>query len=242
MELIICDNQQQLGQRAADIIAAQIQTRPDSVLGLATGSSPLGTYARLIEMCRAGQISFAGVTTYNLDEYVGLDAAHDQSYAYFMRANLFDHVDIDLKSTHIPNGMAADTEAECRRYTAALDSVSGGLDIQLLGMGLNGHIGFNEPDGVFTPDTHRVALDTSTIEANARFFDSPDDVPRYALTMGVRPIMYAKQVLVLVYGQAKAQILRDALQGPVTPRVPASVLQLHPHATIVADREAASLL
>lgn len=242
MQLFICENKQQLGERAAGILATQIQKKPDSVLGLATGSSPVETYRCLVGMCRAGTLSFRDVVTYNLDEYVGLDAAHEQSYAYFMRTHLFEHVDIDPANIHIPNGTAPDAHAECTRYTEALAGVEGGLDIQLLGVGLNGHIGFNEPDDVFTPDTHVVTLDDSTIEANARFFASPDDVPRYAITMGVRPIMYAKQVLVLLSGAAKAPILRDALRGPVTPEVPASLLQLHPRVTLVVDREAASLL
>lgn len=242
MKLIVCDNQEQLAQRAADIFAATIEQKPDCVLGLATGSSPLGTYAQLIKRCAEGQLSFRDVTTFNLDEYVGLDAAHDQSYVHFMRTNLFDHIDIDLSNTHLPDGTAADIEAECHRYTAALDAVEGGLDLQLLGIGHNGHIGFNEPDDVFIADTHKVTLDTSTIEANARFFASPADVPRYAVTMGVRPIMYAKKVLTLVYGKEKAQILRNTLQGPITPQVPASLLQLHPNVTFIVDQEAASLL
>lgn len=242
MRLIVCDNQQQQNLRAAEILAAQVLGKPDSVLGLATGSSPVGTYQTLIEMYTDGNLCFDRIVTYNLDEYVGLDAGHPQSYACFMRSNLFDHIDIDPANTHIPNGVAPDIAAECYRYTQALDAIEGGLDLQVLGIGLNGHIGFNEPDDVFTPDTHVVSLDASTIEANSRFFESVDEVPRHAITMGIRPIMCAKQILLLVSGKAKAGILRDALTGPITPKVPASILQLHPRVNVVADRDAAELL
>ena len=205
-------------------------------------SSPVGTYKELIAKYEAGDLDFSKVRTVNLDEYVGLTKDHDQSYAYFMRANLFDHVNIDQANCNIPNGMNPDAEAECARYDAIIDAF-GGADLQLLGLGPNGHIGFNEPGEAFELETHCVDLTPATIEANKRFFDGNEDlVPKQAYTMGIRTIMQARKVLMVVNGAGKAEIVKKAFFGPVTPEVPASILQLHPDFILVADEEALSLI
>ena len=222
-------------------LSAQVILKPDSVLGLATGSSPIGTYQQLIAWEHKGDVDFRHVSTVNLDEYVGLPAGHPQSYAHFMRENFFDHIQIDLRNTHIPNGMAEDGDAECRHYDATIRQL-GGIDLQLLGLGPNGHIGFNEPEDVFQKDTHRVALTDATIQANKRFFASEADVPHFAYTMGICGIMQARRIVMVVSGESKANILKQAFFGPVTPRVPASILQLHPDFTLVADEAALSAL
>ena len=240
MRLIRAKDYAELSARAADIIAAQIILKPDCVLGLATGSSPVGTYQELIRKYEAGALDFSKVHTVNLDEYEGLDPNHEQSYARFMRENLFDHVNIPLESTNVPSGLSTDAGAsECARYDALIASF-GGIDLQLLGLGPNGHIGFNEPDDHFPLGTHRVALTESTIQANKRFFEREEDVPRFAYTMGVRDIMQARRVLMVVNGEAKAETVKKAFFGPVTPFVPASILQLHPDFTLVADEAALS--
>lgn len=226
---------------AANLLAAQVTLKPESVLGLATGSTPIGTYKELIARYNAGDLDFSKVRSVNLDEYVGLSGDHDQSYRYFMQHNLFDHVNIVRENTNVPNGLAEDLEAECARYNAVIDSM-GGIDIQVLGMGHNGHIGFNEPCDVFPMDTHPVELTATTIDANARFFATREDVPTKALTMGIRSIMRAKKVLVVVSGKDKAEIVKKAFTGPVTPFVPASILQLHTDVTLVGDEDALSLL
>ena len=241
MRIIRTENYEQMGRQAANLIAAQITLKPDSVLGLATGSSPLSTYRHLIELVRQGDISFDRVRTVNLDEYVGLPAGHDQSYAYFMRTNLFDSVGLDASRTNIPNGLAQDGDAECKRYDELIASL-GGIDLQLLGIGLNGHIGFNEPDDVFVQGTHKVRLTDSTIQANKRFFEKEEDVPRCAYTMGIRDIMQARRVVLIASGKGKAETIARAFAGPVTPRVPASILQLHKDFILVVDADAASLL
>ena len=228
-----------MSRRAANIIAAQVLSKPDCVLGLATGSSPVGTYKELIEWYKQGDISFKEVRSVNLDEYYGLAPTHDQSYRYFMQTNLFDHVDIDPANTNVPNGLAEDPAAEGGRYEALVASL-GYADLQLLGMGRNGHIGFNEPCADFPLATHLVDLTESTIEANARFFASADDVPKQALTMGIGTIMKARKILVVVSGADKADAVAKAVQGPITPEVPASILQLHPDVTIVGDEAALS--
>ena len=230
-----------VSRRAASIIAAQVVSKPDCVLGLATGSTPVGAYQQLVKWYEQGDLSFAQVRSVNLDEYCGLAPGHDQSYRYFMQANLFDHVNIKPENTNVPNGLAEDSEAECRRYEALIDSL-GGIDLQLLGIGHNGHIGFNEPCAEFPKATHVVDLTQSTIDANARFFASADEVPRQALTMGIRCIMQARKVLVVASGEDKAEIVCRAFSGPVTPEVPASILQLHPDFTLVGDRAALSRL
>lgn len=232
MKFITVKTYEELSKKAADIIAAQIILKNDCVLGLATGSSPVGTYKNLIKKVENGEISFKNVTSVNLDEYVGLDGSHDQSYRYFMNDNLFNHVDIDKSKTYVPNGCAADLEKEGENYDNLVKSL-GGIDLQLLGIGLDGHIGFNEPDDFFTAATHPVTLDPSTIEANARFFSSKDDVPKSAITMGMLSIMQAKRILLIANGQAKLQIIKKAMEGPVDPRVPASILQLHPDVTVI---------
>ncbi len=241
MKLIRAKDYADVSRKAGSIIASVVTLKPDCVLGLATGSSPIGTYKELIQKYEAGELDFSRVKTVNLDEYVGLSKDHDQSYAYFMRHNLFDHVNIDQANCHIPSGLTEDPEAECAAYDRLIASL-GGTDLQLLGMGPNGHIGFNEPDAVFFPNTHCVKLADSTIDANARFFATRDDVPKQAYTMGIWGIMQAKRVLMVVNGKNKAAAVKAALTGPVDPRVPASILQLHPDFTMVADEEALSLL
>lgn len=241
MRLIRAKDYDDVSVKAAGIIASVVTLKPDCVLGLATGSSPVGTYRELIKKYEAGELDFSQVKTVNLDEYVGLSKDHDQSYAYFMRTNLFDHVNINQVNCNIPNGLTNEPEAECYNYDNLIVSL-GGTDLQLLGMGPNGHIGFNEPDEVFFPGTHCVKLADSTIDANARFFESREYVPKQAYTMGIWGIMQAKKVLMVVNGKNKAEAVKAALTGPVDPKVPASILQLHPDFTLVADDEALSLL
>ena len=230
-----------MSRKAADILAAHVILKPDCVLGLATGSTPIGMYKQLIEWYNQGVLDFSQVHTVNLDEYRGLAPTHDQSYRYFMQHNLFDHVNVKGENTNVPDGLAADPEAECARYDQVIDSL-GGTDVQVLGMGHNGHIGFNEPADHFPLGTHVVDLTDTTIDANARFFASRDDVPKQALTMGVKNIMQSRHILVVVSGADKAPIVKKAFFGPVTPQVPASILQLHPNVSIVADEAALSLL
>ncbi len=232
MKFITVKTYEELSRKAGNIIAAQIIQKPDCVLGLATGSSPIGTYKELIEKNKNGDIDFSAVTSVNLDEYVGLDGTHDQSYRYFMNENLFKSVNIDINKTFVPNGCADDLKAEGENYDAHIKAL-GGIDLQLLGIGLDGHIGFNEPDSFFTKETHVVTLDESTIKANSRFFASEDDVPRKAITMGMMSIMQAKKVLLIANGAAKKDILDKAFSGPITPEVPASILQLHPDLTVI---------
>ena len=223
----------EMSRKAANIISAQVILYPHSVLGLATGSSPIGTYEQLADWYKKGDLDFSEVTTVNLDEYRGLDGSSEQSYRYFMNEHLFSKVNIKLERTHIPNGMAEDVEAECRRYDDLIASL-GGIDLQLLGLGHNGYIGFNEPSGAFEKTTHCVDLGESTIQANSRFFERMEDVPRQAITMGIKSIMQAKKILLIVGGEDKKEILHRSLFGPVTPNVPASILQLHPNLTVVS--------
>ena len=232
MNFIKVDTYEELSKKAAGIIAAQVIMKPDCVLGLATGSSPLGTYANLAKMCDAGELDFSKVTSVNLDEYAGLDGTHDQSYRYFMDTNLFSKINIDRKKTYVPSGVASDLVKEGKEYDELIRSL-GGIDIQLLGIGLDGHIGFNEPEAVFTAETHPVKLDESTIEANARFFASKDDVPRYAITMGMMSIMQAKKILLIANGEKKKAVIEKMFSGPVDPMMPASILQLHPDVTVI---------
>lgn len=241
MRLIVAKDYEDVSRKAANIIAAQVQLKPDCVLGLATGSSPVGAYQGLIAKYEAGELDFSQVKTVNLDEYVGLPKDHDQSYAYFMRTNLFDHVNIDQANCNIPDGMNPDGAAECARYDAVIESM-GGTDLQLLGLGPNGHIGFNEPGDAFIPGTNEVALTASTIDANARFFESREDVPTRAYTMGIGAIMKAKRVLMVVSGTGKAQAVKDCFFGPIKPQSPGSILQLHPDFILVADEAALSLV
>ena len=240
MRIYEVKNYEELSRKAADIIAAQILLKPDCVLGLATGSTPVGTYQELVRKYENGDLDFSQVSSVNLDEYKGLAEDNDQSYRYFMNHNLFNHVNIDKTRTHVPNGLEADSEKACADYNALIRSM-GGIDLQLLGIGGNGHIGFNEPCEEFVCETHCVSLAQSTIEANARFFSSIDEVPKSAYTMGIGNIMSAKQVLLLASGKGKAQAVYDSCFGPVTPHVPASVLQLHQDVVIIADSDALSL-
>lgn len=228
-----------LSRKAANIISAQVIMKPDCVLGLATGSSPIGTYKQLIEWYEKGDLDFSQVKSVNLDEYKGLTRDNDQSYYYFMYNNLFKDINIDMANTNVPDGTEPDSEKECARYEAVVESM-GGVDLQLLGLGHNGHIGFNEPADEFPKATHCVDLAPSTIEANKRFFASIDDVPKQAYTMGIGTIMNAKKILMIVSGEDKAQILYDVVHGPITPQVPASILQLHKDVVIVADEAALS--
>lgn len=230
-----------LSRKAANIISAQVIIKPNSVLGLATGSSPIGTYKQLIEWYNKGDLDFKEVQTVNLDEYRGLGIDNNQSYVYFMHRNFFDHINIKEENINIPNGLNLDITSECKRYDKVIESL-GGIDLQLLGIGRNGHIGFNEPGVAFEKDTHCVDLTESTIEANQRFFASSEDVPRQAYTMGIRSIMHARKILLIASGKNKAQAIKDAFFGPVTPQVPASVLQLHQNVILVADADALSLI
>ncbi len=232
MKFITVKTYDELSEQAGRILVDVVKANPKAVLGLATGSSPVGAYRYMIEKCAAGEVDFSAVSSINLDEYIGLEGTHGQSYRYFMNDNLFDHINIDKANTYVPSGVAADMEAECAAYDARIEAV-GGTDIQLLGIGLDGHIGFNEPDSVFTKATHVVELDPSTIEANARFFASADEVPKKAVTMGMGGIMSAKKVLLIANGQKKKEIVEKAFYGPITPAVPASILQLHPDLTVI---------
>lgn len=223
-----------MSKKAANVIAAQVILNPASVLGLATGSTPVGTYELLAEYCENGVVDFSNVKTVNLDEYYGLDASNEQSYRYFMNKSLFEKINIDISNTHVPNGKAENIDDECLRYEELISSL-GGIDLQLLGIGHNGHIGFNEPCDIFPLKTHCVNLGESTINANSRFFNSIDEVPKKAITMGIGTIMKAKKVLLLASGEDKKEILKKALFGPITPSVPASILQLHNNLTVITS-------
>ncbi len=237
MKILCTRDYDHMSRQAANIISAQVILKPDSVLGLATGSSPLGTYRQLIDWYRKGDIDFSQVKTVNLDEYVGLNPEHEQSYHHFMHVNFFDHININHDNTHIPNGTNPNAAEECARYDGVIAAL-GGIDLQLLGLGPNGHIGFNEPDDCFTKGTHRVRLAEATLQANQRFFASREEVPQTAYTMGICDIMRADRVVMVVSGAAKAAIVKQAFFGPVTPQVPASILQLHKHFTLVGDEAA----
>lgn len=232
---------QDMSRKAANIISAQIIMKPNCVLGLATGSTPIGTYRQLVEWYKKGDLDFSKVTSVNLDEYKGLSGDNDQSYRYFMNTNLFDHVNIDKSKTFVPNGLEEDSEKACAEYNEIIKRV-GGIDMQLLGIGGNGHIGFNEPGEAFEQETHCIDLTESTIQANARFFESMDDVPKQAYTMGIKNIMSAKKILLIATRENKAEALYQSLYGKITPNVPASILQLHNDVTVVADEAALSLI
>ena len=239
MKIYVSDDYKGMSRKAANIVSAQVILNPSCVLGLATGSTPIGMYKQLIDWYNKGDLDFSQVKSVNLDEYVGLAPTHDQSYRYFMQHNLFDHVNIDPANTNVPNGLASDPEAECQRYNQVIRSM-GGIDVQVLGMGHNGHIGFNEPGQAFELETHVVDLTERTIEANARFFASKDEVPKRAITMGIKSIMQARQILVVVSGEDKADIVQKAFFGPVVPEVPASILQMHPDVVLCGDKAALS--
>ena len=239
MQIYRAKDYEDMSKKAANIIASQIVLKADCVLGLATGSTPIGAYKNLVEKYEQGDLDFSQVTTVNLDEYKGLPRENDQSYYYFMHDNLFDHVNVKPENTHLPDGTKEDSDEECARYEELIRTL-GGQDLQLLGLGHNGHIGFNEPDAIFEKATHCVDLQESTIEANKRFFASADDVPKQAYTMGIGTIMQAKKILVVVSGEDKADTVAKAFFGPVTPEVPASILQFHKDVILVADEAALS--
>lgn len=239
MKILLAHDYSSMSRKAANIISAQITLNPTSVLGLATGSTPLGIYNHLIKGYQAGDVDFSRVRTVNLDEYFGLDKSEEQSYYYFMHQNLFKDINIKPENTHIPDGTNKDERDECLRYNNVIKEL-GGVDLQLLGIGHNGHIGFNEPSDEFKKETHCVQLSESTIEANKRFFANADQVPRKAYTMGIKTIMGAKKIVVAASGADKANILYEAVAGSITPKVQASILQLHSDVTIVADEAALS--
>ncbi len=241
MRIIRAKDYDDMSRKAANIISAQVIMKPDCVLGLATGGTPVGTYAQLVDWYNKGDIDFSQITSVNLDEYRGLKRDHEQSYWYFMHENLFNKVNVKPENIYVPNGSNMDADAACKEYDEIIEKV-GGIDLQLLGIGEDGHIGFNEPADNFELGTHCVDLTESTIEANKRFFNSADEVPRQAYTMGIRTIMQARKVLMVANGKNKAQIIKDAFFGPVTPQVPASILQMHPDFILIGDEEALSLV
>ena len=236
MKYIKVESYEELSKIASNIIASQVILKPNSVLGLATGSSPLGIYSRLIKLYESGNVDFSKVTTVNLDEYMGLTSDNEQSYRYFMNQNLFEKINIDLRNTYVPNGLCKDVKEECELYDKRIQEL-GGIDIQLLGIGLDGHIGFNEPDNVFVGDTHLVDLTESTIDANSRFFNDREEVPKRALTMGMKSIMQARKIIIVANGEQKKEILEKAIFGEITPLIPASILQLHPDVTVIYSKE-----
>jgi len=241
MNIIRAENYSEMSQLAAKKLIEQVNEKSNSVLGLATGSTPEGLYEEIIKEHKAGNVSFKDVASFNLDEYVGLNKDNDQSYHYYMHHLLFNHIDIDSGQVNLPNGDANDLQEECNSYEKAIKQADG-IDIQILGIGLNGHIGFNEPGTPFSMQTHVVDLDESTRQANARFFDSIDDVPTQAITMGIDTIMQSKQIILLVSGSQKAEALDKLVNGPVTEDFPASILQKHANVTIIADQVALSEL
>ena len=240
MKVIVTKNYEEMCQKAARIIAAQITLKEDSVLGLATGSTPIGIYADLVKKYEDGVLDFSEICTVNLDEYVGLGGDHEQSYRHFMNHHLFDHINIPKQYTYVPDGLCEDAEDECDSYELLIQQL-GGVDLQLLGLGANGHIGFNEPSDRFETETHVCALSDSTVEANSRFFDSKDAVPKSAITMGIGTIMQAKKILLDANGEGKAKAIQQMLFGPVTPQCPASILRFHQDVTVIVDEAAFSL-
>ncbi|HCJ58300.1 MAG TPA: glucosamine-6-phosphate deaminase [Clostridiaceae bacterium] len=241
MNIIFARDYDELSRLAAAKVADTMRSKPGAVLGLPTGSTPLGMYRELISMYKEGKLSFKDVTTFNLDEYEGIPKEDENSYYRFMRDNFFSHIDIDKERTNIPDGMSCDVEEECRDYERRIEK-AGGIDLMVLGIGNNGHIGFNEPASYYAGITHRVKLHQNTIEANARFFGSVEKVPKYAVTMGIKSIMHCRSIMILASGKAKAGAIKKALEGSITPELPASVLQLHRDLTVIVDEEAGSLL
>lgn len=239
MKVVVCADPGEMNKQAAQIFAQRIKARPDIVLGLATGGTPEGTYAELVRLHKEEGLDFTSVRTFNLDEYVGLDPTHDQSYRYFMDTNLFNHVNIKKENTQVPDGLADDLEKHCQEYEEAIKA-AGGIDLQLLGIGVNGHIAFNEPGAARDSRTRVVELDEGTLEANSRFFKSIDEVPTRALSMGIATILEAKEIVLLASGENKADALARTLEGPLTEEVPASLLREHPNLTFIVDKAAAS--
>ena len=241
MKIIEASDYQAMSRKAANIISAQVILFPRCVLGLATGSTPLGIYKQLIDWYEKGDVDFSEIRSVNLDEYCGLSPENSQSYHYYMRENFLLHINIKPENTYVPNGMSPDMQEECKRYDQLITAL-GGIDLQLLGLGNTGHIGFNEPNESFDKMTHQVRLKEKTIRDNSRFFSSIDEVPKSAVTMGIKAIMQAKKIMLVVNGAEKADILERTLFGPVTPAVPASILQLHPNVTVVADSAALTIV
>jgi len=241
MRIIVCENYEEVSKKAAQMILSQVTLKPNSVLGLATGSTPIGMYENLVDLNKKGDIDFSEVRTFNLDEYYNLPKENNQSYHYFMYQNLFNHININSENIHIPNGMTNDVNAECERYDELIKE-SGGIDIQVLGIGNNAHIGFNEPTINFEKGTHLVELDDSTIEANSRFFDNIEDVPKKAITMGVGSIFKSRKIMLIATGENKAEAIYNTVYGKVVPEVPASILQFHSDIVLILDKDAAKLL
>lgn len=240
MRIILCENYDEMSEKAANIFAAQLTLKPDSVLGLATGSTPVGMYKKLIEKNKAGEIDFSNVRTFNLDEYYPIKRDNSQSYFTFMNENLFSHINIDIKNTHVPNGETDNAEEECKNYEKMLNE-AGGVDLQVLGIGQNGHIAFNEPDDTLFSYTHVTNLTKNTIEANSRFFDSEKDVPTQAITMGMASIMSAKKIILLANGANKKDAVKELLNDKITTSVPATLLKLHPDVVLICDKDAYGL-
>ncbi|MGL5616147.1 MAG: glucosamine-6-phosphate deaminase, partial [Sarcina sp.] len=232
---------EEMSRLAAEFMAAEVNKKPEIILGLATGGTPVGMYKELIRMCDSKEVDFSKATTVNLDEYIGLSGEHPQSYRYFMNSNLFNHINIDKSKTYVPNGQAENVAKECESYDANIREL-GGIDLQLLGLGSNGHVAFNEPNEYLTVGSHETKLTQSTIEANARFFNSMDEVPKTAITMGLGGIMQAKKILVIANGEGKAEVVEQLMNGKITTEVPASMLQMHRDVTIIVDEAAASKL
>jgi glucosamine-6-phosphate deaminase len=241
MRIIIVDNYEEMSWKAASLVSSQMILKPDSILGLATGDTPLGMYSELIKLYNKKQIDFKGVKSFNLDEYYGIDKNNTQSYYYYMMNNFFKYTNIQHGNINVPNGTAKNIEEECLRYESEIKK-SGGIDIQVLGIGVNGHIGFNEPDVNFEAETHLVNLDESTIESNSRLFERIEDVPTKALSMGIKTIMYSKRIVLLASGLSKADSICKTINGKINPEIPASILQLHQDVTVILDKEAASKL
>ncbi|SCX90546.1 glucosamine-6-phosphate deaminase [Alkaliphilus peptidifermentans] len=241
MKIIILKDSNELSKRAAQILANQIMVKPNSSIGLATGDTPLGMYKELIKLYLNNCIDFSRTTTFNLDEYYGLKPDDPKSYYYYMYNNLFKYVNIDYENVNIPNGICESIEDECNRYEKEIEK-AGGIDLQILGIGRNGHVGFNEPDANFEAKTHIIHLKEDTILANSRFFTSPNEVPKKAISMGIKSIMRSRKILLLAKGIEKATAIFQTVNGKITPQVPASILQLHPNVTLILDLEAASLL
>lgn len=241
MKLIVVNNYEELSKVAAKEFSKVIKEKENAVLGLATGGTPVGMYKELIKMYEKKELNFSKITTVNLDEYIGLNPEHNQSYRYFMNNNLFNHINIDKSNTFVPNGLAEDLEAQCKEYDQKIVEL-GGIDIQLLGVGNNGHIAFNEPNSELSSGTHIISLTDNTIEANARFFDNIDDVPRKAITMGVGGIMKAKKIILIASGESKAEAIKGIFSGKITTANPATMLQMHRDVTIIVDEAAAKLI
>lgn len=237
MKLIVCNDYDEVSKKAAEIVAELVKAKPDCVLGLPTGSTPVGTYKNLSAMYKNGELDFSKVKSVNLDEYYPISPENDQSYRYFMNTNLFNNINIDKDNTHVPNGSAKDADVECENYEKMIDSL-GGIDLQLLGIGRNGHIGFNEPGEFLYPLTHLTGLTADTINANARFFASEDDVPKHALTMGIGTILNARRILFIASGKEKKDAVKKMLEGKIDTSCPASLLCIHKDVTIICDKAA----